>query len=498
MSKANEQTAFEKAYVEMDKEVENENNGKRKSKTGKVVAIVFLSCFVLVTLGLYIGGVVYFSNRFFFNTQVNGVDFSRQGVEDAREFVENKADDFYIIIIGANGHNETIYATEVGLRFEASETIEDLMASQNPFTWPLSLMRSQEIEAGFESTFDEELLNERVLRLGIVVNGQTEPVSAEVVIEGNEVVVLPQQDGNIVDVENLQTFLQSYVAVLASEFNAFEADIFVQPELTTDSPEIVETVERANHYLGAEITYLVGREVVVDRNLIADWVTIGYDFSVELDEEQVRSWLAEFITTVNTHGTTRSLTTPLGRDVTVTGGYYGWIVSDSEIYELLENIRNGDVVSREPIYWQRAMSHDEQDWGSTFLQVDLTAQHMWAFIDGEMVFEAPVITGLPQGNRATPQGVYFILEMLSPTVLIGATDPETGDPIYETPVRYWMRTTWAGHGFHDATWQEAAGNTFGGTTYRTNGSHGCTNLTLADASTLYNLIHLMMPVVVHY
>lgn len=47
-------------------------------------------------------------------------------------------------------------------------------------------------------------------------------------------------------------------------------------------------------------------------------------------------------------------------------------------------------------------------------------------------------------------------------VLIGETDPSTGKPIYETPVNYWMRVTWTGIGFHDATWQAA----FGGTRYK--------------------------------
>lgn len=503
MDKINGQVDLALAYDEIDKEIEQEakkaSEGKRKPKKGKRVSFMLLSCVILTTIGIYVGGMFYFSDRFFFNTQINGVDFSRQTTTDAREFVESKADAFYIVIIGEDGQTEKIYASEVNLRFEASETIENLLATQNPFAWPLSLINSQEIDAGFESSFDETLLNERVSNLDIVVNGQTPPVSAEVIIEDSEVVIVPQQYGNVVNVESLQTLLQESIAVLANEFNATQADIFIQPELTAESPEITDTVERVNHYLDAEITYLVGSEVVVDRTLIADWVTIEDGFNVQLDEAQVWTWLDEFISAVNTHGTTRELTTPLGRNVTVTGGYYGWIVARYLEFEaLIGNIRNGDIIQREPIYSQRATTHGPQDWGDTFLQVDLSAQHMWAFIDGEMVFEAPVITGLPEGNRPTPQGVYFILEMLNPTVLIGATDPETGDPIYETPVQYWMRTTWAGHGFHDATWQEAAGNPFGGTTYRTHGSHGCTNLTLADASTLYNLIHLLMPVVVHY
>ena len=473
----------------------NEIKGKRKSKKGKIVVLVLLSCLVLSVIGVYIGGVVYFSDRFFFNTQVNGVDFSRQQAVDAREFVESKANDFYITIIGEGGQSERIDASEIDFRFTANEAIEELFEAQNPFAWPLSLMDSQEIYAGVDLSFDEERLFERVSNLEIVTEGQTSPISADVIIEDHEVVIVSHQYGNVVKVEVLQAILLEYIGNLTSEFNAAEADIFVQPELTTESQVIVDTVEIVNNYLSAEITYSVGRDVVVDRTLISEWVAIDDHFNVHLDEEQVRDWLSEFISTVNTHGTTRSLTTPLGRNVTVTGGYYGWRVDrDLEFAELLGNIRNGDVINREPIYSQRAMSHGDQDWGNTFLQVDMGIQHMWAIVNGEVVFDSPVVTGLPEGRRSTPQGVYFILEMQRDRTLIGATDPETGEPIYQTPVSYWMRTTWSGHGFHDAIWQTE----FGGTRYRTHGSHGCTNLPLAAASELYGLIFIHMPVVVHY
>ena len=466
---------------------------KKKSKKGLIVSLILL-CFLMIIIGaIYIGGVVYFQERFFFNTQVNGVDFSRQTTADAREFVESKANDYYIMIIGEDEENETIYASEVDLRFEASGVIEELFNAQNPFRWPLSLLNSQETYAGFDSFFDEELLSERVANLKIVTEGQTSPVSADVIMEDNEVVIVPHQYGDIVDVEALNELVQEHVSILAYEFNAIEADIFFQPELTIESSEIVDTFELANNYLSAEITYVVGSETIVDRDLIADWVSID-DFNVNLDEDQISEWLNNFIGNVNTLGTTRELTTPEGRNVTVSGGYYGWVVArDLEFSELVDNIRNGEVIEREPIFSQRASAHEAHDWGDTFLQVDLTEQHMWAFINGEMVFESPVVTGRPPEFN-TPEGVYFILEMLSPNVLISPWLDDDGEPTYETHVYYWMRTTWSGHGFHDAPWQE----TFGGDHYQEYGSHGCTNLPLEAARELYGLIHHMMPVVVHY
>ena len=67
-----------------------------------------------------------------------------------------------------------------------------------------------------------------------------------------------------------------------------------------------------------------------------------------------------------------------------------------------------------------------------------------------------------------------------------------GKPSYLTPVSYWMRVTWSGIGFHDATWQSS----FGGSRYLTNGSHGCVNMPLNAAKTVYENIDKSMPIIV--
>ena len=126
------------------------------------------------------------------------------------------------------------------------------------------------------------------------------------------------------------------------------------------------------------------------------------------------------------------------------------------------------------------------------MEVDLAAQHMWYLENGTVVFESDVVTG--KNSTPTPPGVYNILEKLSPTVLVGNIVPETNEPEYRTPVDFWMRVTWSGIGFHDATWQPA----FGGDVYLWNGSHGCINMPYYNAQELYSILQLGTPVVVHY
>ena len=208
----------------------------------------------------------------------------------------------------------------------------------------------------------------------------------------------------------------------------------------------------------------------------------------------MKEWLREFGKTYDTVGTTRSITTPGGKTVDVSGGTYGWSVDEAaELTALVDSIKKGEVVEKEPAYAQTAATHDAQDWGTTYLEVDIPAQHMWYVVNGAVQLETDVVTGLPTPERETPTGVYSILEMKRDKVLTGTIDPSTGKPIYQTPVAYWMRVTWTGVGFHDATWNPS----FGGSRYQTNGSHGCINMPLDQAASLYGMLSMGTPVIIH-
>ena len=64
-------------------------------------------------------------------------------------------------------------------------------------------------------------------------------------------------------------------------------------------------------------------------------------------------------------------------------------------------------------------------------------------------------------------------------------------PGYASPVSYWMPFN-GGVGLHDATWR----GSFGGTIYKTNGSHGCVNIPLKAAKVVYENLTYTMPIIV--
>ena len=101
----------------------------------------------------------------------------------------------------------------------------------------------------------------------------------------------------------------------------------------------------------------------------------------------------------------------------------------------------------------------------------------------------------PPGSLGKLEDISIRLAGITGSVvctLIGYTD--TGKKEYETKVTYWMPFEGNGIGFHDAPWQPD----FGGDMYATGyGSHGCVNLSSADAQELYSIIEIGDVVVVH-
>jgi lipoprotein-anchoring transpeptidase ErfK/SrfK len=105
--------------------------------------------------------------------------------------------------------------------------------------------------------------------------------------------------------------------------------------------------------------------------------------------------------------------------------------------------------------------------------VRIAAQRAWMCARTVLVHTNAVTTGA--SGSATPIGTFRLLDKQTDRYLY----PLTGGAYY---VHYWLPFEGTLYGFHDATWQRFA---FGGSAYRTAGSHGCVHMPLADMKWLY-------------
>lgn len=443
---------------------------------------------------IYLGIAAFFMSHFLVNTSINGKDFSGTTVADVEAYLKEQVADYELTILEQNNVSDVITGSEISLAYKENSRVQDALENQRQLLWLISLFSESDTDITIEVEYDDAALEENIQNLQAVTAEQVDPVAAHPEYDGNSFVVAEEQYGTTVDMETLTAKIKEHITEFDTTLDMMDEECYVMPAYTSDSPEVQAACDEMNEYLKASITYPMDEDVVVDKDLISKWVTYDDDMKVAFNEDAVREWMREFGKKYDTLGTTRTITTPTGKTAEVSGGTYGWSVDEeTETKNLINSIKNGEVAERAPAYKQTAASHGAQDWGSTYIEVDIAAQHMWYIVDGAVGMESDVVTGLPADGRDTPTGVYSILYTERDSTLKGETDPETGKPSYETPVAFWMPFTWQGHGFHDATWQSS----FGGSRYQTNGSHGCVNMPYDKAEQLFNMISAGTPVIVH-
>lgn len=448
---------------------------------------------------IYVAISVYFMSHFFVNTKINGKNFSGKTASDVEKYLQTNIKDYKLTILENEGRQDVISGSEIGLEYRAGTETEKLLKDQNGFAWPKAFFTENSRKVSVNVSYNEESLNQRISQLSCLQTEQTPAENAKPEFDGNQYVIKPEVYGNAVDKERLTEQVKVHITEFQPQLDMVETKCYAKPKYVEDSKEVQEACDAMNKYVNANITYPMNEPVVVDKALISQWLQVDGEMKVSLNTEAMKQWFTAFGDKYDTQGTTRTFTTPAGKSATVTGGTYGWSIDeDTELVNLQNSILNGEVVTREPAYYAggTAAAHSGQDWGNTYAEVDMSAQHMWYIQNGQVVLETDVVTGEPIPSKITPEGVYSLMWKQPNSVLVGDINPDTGEPAYRTKVKYWMQVTSSGVGFHDAIWQTA----FGGTLYQIpgTGSHGCINMPLDQAGALFNMIEPGTPVIFHW
>ena len=472
---------------------------RKTGKDGKVKALWIIGGVLAVICLIYVAISVYFMSHFFVNTKINGKNFSGKTASDVEKYLQTNIKDYKLTILENEGRQDVISGSEIGLEYRAGTETEKLLKDQNGFAWPKAFFTENSRKVSVNVSYNEESLNQRISQLSCLQTEQTPAENAKPEFDGNQYVIKPEVYGNAVDKERLTEQVKVHITEFQPQLDMVETKCYAKPKYVEDSKEVQEACDAMNKYVNASITYPMNEPVVVDKALISQWLQVDGEMKVSLNTEAMKQWFTAFGDKYDTQGTTRTFTTPAGKSATVTGGTYGWSIDeDTELVNLQNSILNGEVVTREPAYYAggTAAAHSGQDWGNTYAEVDMSAQHMWYIQNGQVVLETDVVTGEPIPSKITPEGVYSLMWKQPNSVLVGDINPDTGEPAYRTQVKYWMQVTSSGVGFHDAIWQTA----FGGTLYQIpgTGSHGCINMPLDQAGALFNMIEPGTPVIFHW
>ena len=480
--------------LEEDEELPDEEKLAKKKKRRKVLGIIGGSVLGVI-LAVYLGFAIFFSSHFYFHTTINGVDYSLQTVAKVEDTMTKEVGDYKLTLKESDGDVDVIDGKKIDLSYKKGEELNTLLKNQNVFLWPRSLWESFDIQAPVGVNYDETKLDNLLNALDCMQEeNQVAPASAVPEFNGQKFVVKAEEIGSLLDVDAFKAKVAEYIAGFQSTLDMVVEDCYVKAAYFSDSPEVLAACKTMNEYLGASVTYTFGENTeVVDASVISQWLTTDENMNVTYNEEGVSQYVAGLAEKYDTYRKQRTFTSGSGNTVNVEGGDYGWKIDQAaEIAALETNISNKEVVTKEPVYKQTAASHGAADWGDTYVEVDLTNQYMYLFVNGSVVTSSPIVTGKPSEGSATPQGVYSIRYCKRNAVLRGPKKAD-GNYEWESPVAFWMPFN-GGIGLHDATWQSA----FGGNRYLTHGSHGCVNLPYNIAETVFNNVSAGTPVVCHY
>ena len=453
-------------------------NKVKKSPSGKRVGLGIL-CAVTICAAVYVGMALFFRSHFCFGTTIDGISVGGCGVSKVEQLITEEIDGYTLKLVEREGGEEEVAGASIAIQPVFSGEVEELVAQQNSFAWIVTAFKGQDLQLDRVVSYDETALEETVQALDCMNEAKWRtPVnavcSAYSATDGYTLVAADY--GTTINTSALLAAVKDAVSTLADELDLDAAGCYVEPQVGDDNEKLLAVIDEMNRYVGVTITYdFDTTQEVLDGGTISQWLSV-VDLELQVDEEAVRSYVKQLGKTYNTAYQPKNFKTSYGQTVTISGGFYGWrIDTDGEMAQILTDLKTGESVVREPVYSQRANSHGETDYGDSYVEINLTAQHLFLYKDGKLIVESDFVSGDVAKGHSTPTGAFGITYTTTNATLRGQD--------YATPVNYWMPFN-GDVGMHDATWRSK----FGGNIYKTNGSHGCINLPLSVAKTIYENI----------
>ena len=460
----------------------------KKGFSGKRVAVAagILGGIIVIGTAAYLGMAQRYKSTFFPRTQINGLDVSGCSVEEVKKMIAAGVDGYVLTLQERDDRREEISGKNIELHPEFDGGLEKLLAEQNPYAWPVHQFQPEEYTIDTMIAYDEAALEQQLTALQALDPALIkEPVNAAIsdYVSGQGYSIVPETEGTVLKEDEFREAVKTAILNLQPELSLEEAGVYKDPEIREDDSRLTEQLAAMNQYASVTVTYRFGEaREVLNGDRIHQWLLPGEDGSVALDSGKIAQYVEELAIAHNTAHKAKTLKTSYGQTVQIKGGTYGWKINQTaEAEELASIIRSGQSTEREPVYSKKAASHDGNDYGDTYVELNLTAQHLFFYKDGNLIVESDFVSGNLAKGWGTPAGSYPLTYKQRNATLKGEN--------YRTPVDYWMPFN-GGIGMHDATWRSS----FGGTIYKTSGSHGCINLPHSVAKKIFENISAGMPV----
>ncbi len=467
-----------------------------------IVAIVLVALLLVV----YIAGAIMFSTHFYPHTTIGKFDVSMASFDDAAAQIDS-AEKSYALAISGEGFKANVTAAEGGMQIDSAKVIAAAKADMNPALWFVNAWRSHDESEHLAASADSTALRQTVTAAVDEFNAtQTASQDAAIVYDAAKrtYAVQPEVNGGQLDAETIVQ--QAITAMLGMQDSVtVPEEAVIKPQVLSSDARLVSGAEAANKMVACDVTLVAQisnstKEITeVNGDNISQWITFDENYAPVFDETAMGTWANSLASSLNTVGTTRTFTRGDGKQVSVSGGDYGWAVDSSSLISAVENAISSGTQGQVAVQCSQTgngFTSNGMDWGA-YCDVDLTEQHARYYdASGNLLWESGIVSGKPDDENATPTGIYYLKTHQSPSMLRGPKK-DNGEYEWESEVQYWMPFVGNLVGLHDASWQPSS--VFGDPeAYKTYGSHGCVNLPTDKAAEIYGIIQNGDPVIVHW
>lgn len=455
---------------------------------------------LLLTLAGYLLLAIYYRSCFGPNTWINGVYCTGKSAEEVNLELLSHVEAPSVVITDGEGNACALDFAGIDYTCDFLAPLNRCMKEQNPCLWLNDIAGRREHEL-MPAVYAGEA---EIRKLCGELPFMQEELSREAVYE----LRYSEEEGyciyngltNRLDVEKVYDELSRLLAEGGRELDLKAAGCYYDMALPEGWEAKEHLWQKVEAFQQCDIVYDMGSEQIPITPALAAGFLKKDDSgrpqrdgsgSLILDEENVAAFVASLAEEYDTYGKAREFQSTRGDLVTIEGGTYGTTLDqEAEAGFLMGALLSpeahcGQPMEHIPAYEREGVARGKNDIGSTYIEVDMTEQKLYYYAEGELKLETDIVTGNTGRRMGTPAGVNFVYSKAKNRVLRG--------PGYASPVKYWMPVK-GNIGIHDANWRSE----FGGTIYKTNGSHGCINTPSEKMAELYDMVEIGTPVVMFY
>ena len=470
-------------------------------KKRKLMVLLSSIATVIVIAVVYLAIGFYFRDNYYPGTYVNDIYCTGKTVEEINAelktlyWEEHFAESKVVVLQDTSGLQYEIPLADICFGVDYTGQLETLKVNQNPFLWIKGLLGAGKYNVSPQITFSQETLATEIAGCGIRENNRhTDAVDAQLVeIRKEEGYTLFNGRINVLD----NALVEQKVITSVSEGTYFVdvSDCYADLPYTDAMQETLSLFEKVDAFQQCDIIYDMGDEqIVLSPAIVSGFIALDNrgDFLLDetgnllWDEESITAFIDTLCAEYDTYETGHTFEATRGENVTIEGGTYGTVLDrEAELDYLLQALQNGESGIHVPTYEREAYHRGLNDIGNTYVEVDMTEQKLYFYLEGELKIETDIVTGNMRRGWDTPEGVNYVYALQRNRTLRGAT--------YATFVKYWAPVV-GNIGLHDASWRDE----FGGDIYETSGSHGCINVPQEVMTELFEYLEIGMPVVMFY